>query len=506
MKIAHPLFLLWLALLPLLAKLMRRGSILRELSAEQFGFSRSASSWRAWLGLAAAACVVLALARPFVESMPASKGAANSDVVFLLDVSRSMWTRDAEPNRLIRAKRAIAEIAAGRPADRLGLVVFSGTSSLECALTSDRAFFEAALKQASPESVSRGGTRIGSAIRFALANAFDDVTETERHLVLLSDGGDHQRDSATAAGEVVRRDIQWTVVGVGAGEPTLLPVSAEEETPVLYRGAPVQTKLESASLMQLAIIGKGEYRNVDEARVLKGRPPNGEPITSGSMGSVVCAALAFLLLALEGFSPLLRRKATAVCTAVLMFMNQPAQLDAATTATEWAASAYKAFGQNHFATAIHYYSIAAEKAPNRPQILYGLACSHYAVQHHDEAATYYKKAADAAYESELRASAYLGLGDSLYHKAIVASPKEEAELLLSALAAYKDALNAKSDLEDAKYNMGVVQRRLAALRDEKLKPAEAPPMLDPMTVIRNSKFSYPAQSNGRHGEPVDQDW
>src|SRR5258708_5636670 len=88
------------------------------------------------LHYAAALLLALGLARPSWRA-PVTEEVRAGDIVFLLDVSRSMLATDAAPSRLARAKavaRAIAEEARGQ---RLALVAFSGSQSVGCPLTVD---------------------------------------------------------------------------------------------------------------------------------------------------------------------------------------------------------------------------------------------------------------------------------------------------------------------------------------------------------------------------------
>lgn len=121
------------------------------------------------------------------------------DLMILLDVSRSMLARDIAPNRLARAKLAIAEdLLPVLGGDRVGLITFAGTPSLNCPLTDDYGFFRLALDDVTTRSVARGGTLIGDAIRLA-HDAFDDAEDTSKLVLLITDGEDHQSYPVEAA-------------------------------------------------------------------------------------------------------------------------------------------------------------------------------------------------------------------------------------------------------------------------------------------------------------------
>lgn len=121
----------------------------------------------------AAAFIIFALARPAWNLKPEKVKAKGRDVVFLIDVSRSMLATDLVPNRLERSKLAVKDCLENIKGDRVGIVAFAGNSVIKCPLTLDYGFFRMALDDLSPQSVSRGGTMLGDALRKCLKEVFD---------------------------------------------------------------------------------------------------------------------------------------------------------------------------------------------------------------------------------------------------------------------------------------------------------------------------------------------
>ena len=135
--------------------------------------NRGRRNWKSVLAVIAFGFVVLGLARPAWNPVEEEVQRRGRDVVFLLDVSRSMLAEDLAPNRLERAKLAILDSVERLRGDRVALVVFAGNAVVKCPLTHDYGFFRMALEDVSPESVSRGGTLIGDAIRTVIEQVFD---------------------------------------------------------------------------------------------------------------------------------------------------------------------------------------------------------------------------------------------------------------------------------------------------------------------------------------------
>lgn len=130
--------------------------------------------------------LVLALAMPAWDPQPKSNETQGRDMVFLLDVSRSMLVKDAGPNRLEVARQAIRNTINASISDRFGLVVFAGSTSIQSPLTNDKTFFNYLLNQVNSNSVAQGGTRIED----ALFKVLDKMAEKNQHnamdIILIS--------------------------------------------------------------------------------------------------------------------------------------------------------------------------------------------------------------------------------------------------------------------------------------------------------------------------------
>lgn len=220
---------------------------------------------RAALEIAAIALTVVALARPAWNPVPEKRPAKGRAVVFLLDVSRSMLAGDLVPSRLERAKLAIADCLERVAGDRVALVAFAGTARLLCPLTVDYGFFRAALREAGPESVERGGTMLGDALRHADDLLFAKTRDGSGvDLVMLTDGGDVADGDASFAVEAAKRagekGMRLIVVGLGdeaqgGRVPVAAPGGGREF--LKYRGREVWDRLHSALLRRMAAATPG---------------------------------------------------------------------------------------------------------------------------------------------------------------------------------------------------------------------------------------------------------
>ena len=147
--------------------------------------------WKLGLLLFSFVFLILACTRPGWNPSPKSIQRKGRDVVFLLDVSKSMLAEDLAPNRLQRAKLAILDCIERLQGDRVAVVAFAGTAVVKCPLTLDYGYFRMMLESVTTDSVSRGGTLIGDALRKTLEDVFDDQERQFKDIILITDGEDH---------------------------------------------------------------------------------------------------------------------------------------------------------------------------------------------------------------------------------------------------------------------------------------------------------------------------
>lgn len=264
-RFGHPQWLMALWAVPALALMMlyllgRSRRAQRRLADERMidlmlGPRRRWNAWaRVLVSCLAMASIAVALARPQSDPREVEVKAKGRDVVFLVDVSRSMLARDVAPNRLEKAKLWINDLVDELGGDRVGLVAFAGSSVVLSPLTSDRMFFKLALEELSPDSVLVGGTNIGDALRKTMEIVFpadtDEQTGNYRDIVLISDGEDQESLPVAAARQAGARGARIIAIGIGSDKGTL--ITRDEKS-----GQSVRTKLESATLRAIAAATPG---------------------------------------------------------------------------------------------------------------------------------------------------------------------------------------------------------------------------------------------------------
>jgi Ca-activated chloride channel family protein len=215
--------------------------------------------------------IVFAATRPAWNPKPETIERRGRDLVFLLDVSRSMLAEDLLPNRLERAKLAIRDCVELLQGDRVALVAFAGTSTVKCPLTLDYGFFQLMLDNISIHSISRGGTMIGDSMRKILTDVFDDQVKEYKDIILITDGEDHDSFPVEAAKKAGDKGIRLIAVGLGnENEGKRIPVTTEDgrKSFLKYKGQEVWSKLDADMLRKMVnATPGGKYFNVSTGTI-----------------------------------------------------------------------------------------------------------------------------------------------------------------------------------------------------------------------------------------------
>jgi Ca-activated chloride channel family protein len=211
--------------------------------------------------------LVTAIARPQWGRGQQEVFARGVDVFLVLDTSFSMDAPDIAPSRMERARYIASQLMARLRGNRLGLVVFSGTSFVQCPLTMDYGAARIFLDTVTTGIIPEPGTDIVSAIE-AARRGFVSRNSEHKVIVLLTDG-EQQSGDVVAVAEQARDDgivIHTVGVGTPGGEP--IPVLNDRGEVSDYvrdpSGQPVLSRLDEATLAELALATGGEYYRVSE--------------------------------------------------------------------------------------------------------------------------------------------------------------------------------------------------------------------------------------------------
>ena len=183
------------------------------------------------------------------------------DVVFALDVSKSMLAEDIAPNRLEKAKQIISKTIDKLGSDRVGIIIYAGNSYPLLPITTDHAAANMFLQNANPDMVSSQGTAINEALELA-KTYYNNDDQTNRFLIIISDGEDHQEETKQVAQNLANEGVKIYTVGVGTERGGPIPMRLNGAM-IGYKkdrkGETVITKRVPQVLQGIADASDGEY-------------------------------------------------------------------------------------------------------------------------------------------------------------------------------------------------------------------------------------------------------
>jgi Ca-activated chloride channel family protein len=157
----------------------------------------------------------IGLANPKIGTQLGTVKREGVDLVFAIDVSKSMLTEDIAPNRIEKAKRIVAETLSELKGDRVGIITYAASAFPQLPITTDYGAARMFLKGVNTDMMSSQGTAILEAIKLA-GTFFDPNAETRRVLILLSDGEDHNETGTDIIAETaIESNIQIITIAIG---------------------------------------------------------------------------------------------------------------------------------------------------------------------------------------------------------------------------------------------------------------------------------------------------
>ncbi len=208
-------------------------------------------------------CLVIALVNPKIGTKLETIKREGVDIVFAVDVSRSMLAEDIAPNRLEKSKQLVTQIINNLASDRIGIIAYAGKAFPQLPITTDYASAKMFLQNMNTDMLSSQGTAIDEAIELA-KTYFDDEEQTNRVLIIISDGEDHGERAVSVAGEASEEGIKIFTVGVGNIKGGPIPIKRNGVV-LNYKkdqdGETVITKLDEEILQNIAQEANGVYIN-----------------------------------------------------------------------------------------------------------------------------------------------------------------------------------------------------------------------------------------------------
>lgn len=199
---------------------------------------------------------VIGLSRPQIGARLKEQEIKGAEIIIAIDVSNSMLAEDYSPNRLDRAKLAVSRLVDKLRDDRIGLVIFAGTSFVQLPVTTDYVSAKMFLNTIDTGSIPIQGTAMGDAITTCI-RSFSQQSDKSRAIILITDGENHEDDPVAAAKQAAEMGIKVFTIGVGSPEGKPIPMNGE-----LLKdkdGEIVVSRLDEDVLKEVAQAGNGAY-------------------------------------------------------------------------------------------------------------------------------------------------------------------------------------------------------------------------------------------------------
>ncbi|MGZ8153386.1 MAG: VWA domain-containing protein, partial [Methylovulum sp.] len=389
-------------------------------------------------GLMAALLVIIALAGPTWERLPAPVFRNESALVIALDLSRSMDAADIKPSRLTLARYKIADILKQRKDGQTALLVYAGDAFVVTPLTNDTETIDSQLSALTTEIMPSQGSNTMLALEKA-AELFKQAGLQKGQIVLVTDGVTLNQAAGYAA-DIAADNYSVSILGVGTVDGAPIPAPdggfLKDE-----QGAIVIPKLDTGDLLKLAQAGNGVYQTItaNDADIQALLSSLDKPVTQqGAEESKLLLEQwddkgPWLLLLALPLAALMFRKGL-LCFALLVLLPLPKNSYAFAWEDLWRTKdqqAQQAYQQQQ-------YDKAAEQFDNPDW----KAAAHYK-------AGDYEKALESLNTSETALSAY-NQGNAL----------GQSGKLEDAIKAYEKALAINPGDADAKYNKELVEKEL----------------------------------------------
>ncbi|WP_457616474.1 vWA domain-containing protein [Lutibacter sp.] len=278
-QIEEPTYFIYLAIIPAIfvlfllvlwwkkrvQKQFADASLIEKLSPEKSVFK---SVLKISVVSFALALLIISLANPKMGTKLETVKRQGVDIVFALDVSKSMLAEDIAPSRLEKAKQIITKIIDKLGSDRIGIIIYAGNSYPLLPITTDHAAAKMFLQNAAPNMVSSQGTAINEAIERAITY-YDNEEQTNKFLFIVSDGEDHEENTLEVAEKAIKEGIKIYTIGIGTVEGSPIPLKSDGQV-IGYKkdskGEVVITKMKPEILQNIAEKGKGKYINGNKTK------------------------------------------------------------------------------------------------------------------------------------------------------------------------------------------------------------------------------------------------
>ncbi|MBW9267948.1 MAG: VWA domain-containing protein [Candidatus Thiodiazotropha sp. (ex. Lucinisca nassula)] len=229
----------------------------RELSVDE-RWSRFTRWGLLWILL------VLALAGPRWDYTDIDAFSPASDLVILMDISRSMNVADVPPSRLARARQEVQDLVALNREVRIGMIAFATVPHVVAPITEDTQSILNALPAVSSDLANLQGSRLIAALERTQQLLGSEGTKSSSSILLISDGDFDEPGLLQRIEDLAEQSIVLHTMGIGTTGGGPVPARVGQSELMRERsGKIIESRLNESLLQQLAQAGGGHYQRAD---------------------------------------------------------------------------------------------------------------------------------------------------------------------------------------------------------------------------------------------------
>jgi Ca-activated chloride channel homolog len=206
--------------------------------------------------------LIIGLVNPKIGTKVEKVKRQGIDIVFAIDVSKSMICEDVAPNRLEKSKQIVSQIVNNLGSDRIGIIAYAGSAFPVLPITTDYNVAKMYLQSMNHEMISAQGSNLDEAIKLS-GKYFEGSANTSKLMIMLSDGEDHSGTAEKAAEEAKKIGMKIITIGVGTTSGGPMPNKRNGVAESFHRdkntNEVVVTKLRPEALEAIAKAAKGGY-------------------------------------------------------------------------------------------------------------------------------------------------------------------------------------------------------------------------------------------------------
>lgn len=197
--------------------------------------------------------LLLIFCKPYIDNnTTVTQNASATDVVFVVDVSKSMYVKDVPPDRMSQVRNLMQKAMMRFTEEQVGVVLFAGKAGAYVPLTNDYDYINNSIPNISSDLMEQG-TLLPESLKIAQL-LFDAKAHRNKFIILLSDGEFHDSPSMALSDSIIKSGTTLLALGFGTSGGGEVPVDGEGDSDIVKRdnvGKPIHSFLNENTMKRI---------------------------------------------------------------------------------------------------------------------------------------------------------------------------------------------------------------------------------------------------------------